>query len=549
MRLFARGVILLAAVVAGMAPVSAPAQTVGAAIEQQLKNAGVDAKDVGAIIQGSEKKAGMSLNVPLYDRVDFAIFPDARVNVQKLAAPAALILTSQFSNYIFRGKSDSFQGSFRTYEFHLGRGAHKACSMIFPQVFEHIRGVSSHEGLGAEEVAIVPRLDEFRFKWGGTWTPVMSVTLKMSVGLFAQGRQIFEKTYQVEDIKEGTGTIFPNENQEHKAISKAMITVLTQAAREIAVLPVLLAYNAPSPPPAEESISPLPAKKIDMDAIVFLAGTWEKYRENVNRLTPDERTIAKRILRLKDAWSSKDLDRQQDEINFLIQVAKKLEPVSRNDLLSEIKFHKKWTDREIEERNAMEDKLYNFAGDSTETVLDYAGLGIDLAKVGVLATGCLYSLGTTCPALALTMAEFDIASTLAEGAGAATVESFWKSGDPSKALYEGAKASFVDFTAGKIGGAAADATVGKLALRAARKNAAGAASEPLKNKIFVNTMELFRSPTEGVKALTKDANKRIATAGENMMTRGMIEDKTLKPPSRPGQAQPQLPEFESLNRL
>ncbi|HOD97359.1 MAG TPA: hypothetical protein PLT63_01155 [Syntrophales bacterium] len=549
MRLFYGMIILLVAVLTGIAPECVFSQTVGAAIEQQLKNAGVDAKDVGTIIQGSEKKAGMSFNVPLYDRVDFATFPDARLNVTKLAAPAALVLTPQFSNYIFRGKSDSFQGSFRTYEFHLGEGAHKACLMIFPQVFEHIRGVSSHQGLGAEEVAIVPRLDEFRFKWGGTWTPVMSVTMKMSVGLFAQGRQIFEKTYQVEDIKEGTSTIFPNESQEYKAISKAMITVLTQAAREIAVLPVLLAYKVPSPPPAEESITQIPAKKIDMDAIVFLAGTWEKYRENINRLTFDERVVARRILRLKDAWSSKDLDRQQDEINFLIQIAKKLEPVSRNDLLNEIKLHKKWTDQGIVERNAAEDKIYNFAGDYTETVLDYAGLGIDLAKVGVLATGCLYSLGTICPALALTMSEFDLASTLAEGVGAATAEAFWKSGDPSKAVYEAAKASLVDFTAGKIGGAAVDTVTGKLALRAAQKNAAGAASEPLKNKIFVNTMELSRSPTEGLKALAKEANKRIATAGENMITKGMTEEKTLKPPPRTGQAQPQLPGFESLNRL
>jgi len=539
-------------------PLCSSAQTVGSEMKQQLHQAGI--KNADKIVESVEKQLGTSLNVPLYDRVDFASFPDARLNVQKLKAPAVLILSPQLTNYIFKGKPNSFQGSFRTYEFHLGIGIHKASSMLFPQVFEQIRGLSGPNGLSPNEVAIVPRLEEFKFEWGGVFTPVMYVTLKISVGIFSQGKQIFHKTYGVENVKEGTSTIFPNESQEYKAISKAMLSVLKQAGQEIANLPVLLAYKEPAAPVV---VATVPANKIDIDAIIFLADTWKKYHENKDRLTLEERRIAVRILRLKDAWSENDIDKQQDEILKLVNISKNLEPVSRKELIDEIKFHKEYTDKEVTERNESEDNLYNFAGDSTETVLDYAGLGIDLAKVGVLATGCIISTGVTCPALALTMAQFDMAETVAEGVGAASEELIWKSGDVSTAVYQGTKASLIYYIAQKTGGGIADKTVGKLATKVSQETAASAVKRVKKivdvgpgltNKIYdnvyVTTMELtYRAPVAAVSAVVKDRSKSLAADVENLMTKKKATPKTIKQSAPTGKTKEKSLNFDSLNKL
>jgi len=539
-------------------PVNSLAQTVGSAMEQQLNQAGV--KNAKKYVRGAEKKMGTSLNVPLYDQVDFTSFPNAKLNVQKLKAPAVLILTPELTNYIFKGKPDSFQGSFRTYEFHLGKGIHKASSMLFPQVFEQIRGLSGPNGLSPNEVAIVPRLEEFKFKWGGAFTPVMYVSLKISVGLFSGGKQIFHKTYAVEKVKEGTSTIFPNESQEYKAISKAMLNVLQQAGQEIANLPVLLAYKEPVAPVI---VATVPVTKIDMDAIIFLADTWKKYHENKDRLTIEERLIAVRILRLKDAVAENNTDQQQDEILELIDIAKTLEPVSKRELIDEIKFNKKYTDKEVIEQNESEDNFYNFAGDHTETVLDYAGVGIDMVKVGVLATGCVMSTGVTCPALALTMAQFDMAETVAEGVGAASEEMIWKSGDLSTAVFQGTKASLINYTAGKIGAGIADKTVGKLATKVSQETAASAAKSAgkvvnvgpgLTNKIMDNvyatTMELtYRAPVAAVSAVIKDRAKHLAADTENLMTKKKATRKTITPHEFSGQTKKQSLNFDSLNQL
>ncbi len=537
------------------------AQTVGSAIQQQLENAGIDSKMAKDIVKGTGRETGIPFNLSLYDRVDFATFPDARLNVQKLKAHAALVLTPQLTGYVFRGKSDSFQGSFRTYEFHLGQGVQKACSMLFSQVFEVIRGLSGPQGISPHEVVIVPRLDEFRFKFGGVWKPMMYVTLKMGVAVFAGGKPVLEKSYSVKDIKEGTNTIFPNADQEHRAISKAMLVVLKQAAREIANHPVLLAYNKPAPSVASKEPVSL-GKKIDMDTIVFLAGTKEDYAKNYKRLTPAERTVAKKFLRLKLARANSDIDRQLDEINGLIRVASKLEPVSRNELLEEIKYFKKDTDIELIERNAFEDKIYNFAGDYTETVLDYAGAGITLVKVGFLAAGCIYSAGTLCPALVTTMASFEAADIAAEGIGAASEELIWKSGDVSESLFQGAKASLVEFGAGKLGGKLASGALGKSALKASRERAVAAAlkisragggaklARETMNRVFVDSMtKTLPTQKAALGSFIKSRCKNFAQDVENLFTQDKASGKTLNAPDFSSMIKAAPPDFDLLNKL
>lgn len=535
-----------------LCPVLSQGQTVKKELIQRLDNAGVENSD--SIVGHIESQTGTYLNVPLNDRVDFASFPDARLNLNRLKAPAALVLSPSAVNYVFQGKPDSFQGSFRSYEFHLGKGLQKSSFMIYPQVFETIRATGDIRNAGKNEVTVLPELTEFRFRWGGTFTPVMYVDMKIKVTLHYSGVSIFQKTYEVKDIKEGTGNLFPNDKQEYRAISRAFLETLGQSAQDIAGLPVLLAYK----PPGAETAPAVKMEKIDMDAILFLADTWKKYRENKSRLTLTEQKVAVRLLRLKHAQDTRDIDLQQKQIAALIKEAKKLTPVSKAELLEEIKYNKTDTDNQLIERNRKEDAFYNFAGNYTEDVLDYAGLGIDLAKVTVLAAGCLADPVVTCPALASTMSGWDMAGTVAEGFGAAIEEVAWKSGDVTEALYQGAKASLIDYTAGRLTGELSEAVTGKLAHKVSRNIAQSSArgatnemAETIRDRVYVNWMEiLYRAPSAGAASVSKDLAKRIEAGTEEMIFSTETEEKALNNTiGNRAEAQSISVDFQSLNEL
>ena len=528
---------ILLPVIIGMllvSPLPSSGETVRSGLERTLEQAGVENTD--SVVRGVQGLLGSSLDAPFHDSVDFAAFPTARLDLNKLSAPAVLVLPPSTVNFVFRGKPDSFQGSFRSYEFHLGKGIQKASHMIYPQVFQRIRAVGSMAQVGEGEIAVVPELSEFKFRWGGSFTPVIYVSLKMKVTLFADGNQVFQKTYEEKKVKEGAGSLFPHEDQEHKAISRALINALKQSAGDISASPILLAFGKSKlvKPPA------VGHEKIDMDAILFLAGTWQQYAKNKGRLTLLEKQVATRFLRLQDAWEKKDTVRQQEQVSALINHAKTLEPVSRAELLEELKYQKGYTDRQIEAENAAENRIFNFAGNQTDTVLDYAGLGIDVAKVGVLATGCVISSGATCLALSTTMAQWDMAGTIAEGIGAASEELIYKSGDVSTALFAGAKSSLIDYGAGKIGGKLAEATAGKLGTKVAKTMAKSAATAGdtvvslagrVQNDVFVRAMEIVQRPLEsGASSIFKDGTKRVEAKFEDEAKRmgAKLEDMIFK---------------------
>lgn len=533
-------------------PVQSQGQSVKKELTDRLNSSGVS--DADTVVRNTERQLGTSLDISMHDRVDFSDFPDARLNVNRLKAPAVLLLSEQTVNYVFQGKPKSFQGSFRSYEFHLGKGLQKAAHLIFPQVFERIRATGDSRNVGEGEVTIVPTLDAFQFRWGGAFTPVMYVTLKTSVILHVNGAHIFKKSYEVKDVKQGTGNLFPNEDQEYKAISRALLLALKKSADDISRLPVLVAYDQKK----EGTVFQVKTEKIDMAAILFLADTWKKYHENKSRLTPTEQRIAARLLRLKVAQDNKNTAIQQKQLLALIEEAKKLEPVSRAELIDELKFYKGYTDIQVTEQNKAEDRFFNFAGNYTGDVLDYAGLGIDLAKVAVLAAGCLADPFVTCTALATTMSGFDTAGSVAEGLGVAIEEVAYKSGDVKTALFQGAKASLIDFSVGKLTGDLSEAAVEKMAHKTSAKLAESWSKEAIpgmvekvRDTIYVNSMEIFyRAPSALAGSVSKDVAKRIEATAEEITFNQSAAEKTLSNESKKGSDGESLTiNFNSLKEL
>jgi hypothetical protein len=141
-------------------------------------------------------------------------------------------LTPDVSGYVFRGKPTTFQGSLKNYEFSLGQGLSNAAKMIYPQAFSQLRLLDQVPFQG-DSLAIVPSIEHFEFRFGGTWTPVMYATVKLNVKLLFNGRQVHQNSYEIKEVKEGTHSLFPTRKQQYRAISTALIETLKMSATEM----------------------------------------------------------------------------------------------------------------------------------------------------------------------------------------------------------------------------------------------------------------------------------------------------------------------------
>ncbi|MGB0722766.1 MAG: hypothetical protein ACPGU7_10275 [Gammaproteobacteria bacterium] len=528
-------------------------------IEKPLLDNGVDSGKARRISGAVEQAIGASLSGPLHDRVDFSRFPNARISVSPLDTPAALLLDPGTAAYVFTGKPTTFQGSFRSYEFHLGQGLHQASALIFGQMFPRLRGITSPREVTTGELLIVPRLDDFSFGWGGSFSPVMVVDLATSVSISRDGVVLYQGSFPVAAVKEDGKSVFPTADQEHRAISTALITSLKQAAAPVSAMRAQLlpstgravagkapTTGAPHTGPADE---PPRQRTLDMDAVYFLADTWAKYDINKGRLSRTERQVAMRILRLKDAQDALDEDSQANELAALRKIARDrgLQAASRADLVEEIRRHHGYRDDLVITDNASADSIYNFAGDRTDDVLKYAGLGIDLAKAGVVAVGCVGSAGTLCPALVGTMASFSAVNTAAEGLGAASAK-YFDGGSAGEVVFEGAKAVVIDLATGKTGemGGELLSSAAHQYARSTTKALTGDLPENLikrgNSAVYVGVMEdTYKVAAGGISAyegFTKQLTKDVIEAGEKQLTATKAANKTI--PSRPGLGMPDI---------
>ncbi|MGB0712072.1 MAG: hypothetical protein ACPGUC_00795 [Gammaproteobacteria bacterium] len=534
-------------------------------IEKPLLDTGVDAGKARQISGAVEQAIGASLSGPLHDRVDFSRFPNARISVSPLDTPAALLLVPETAAYVFTGKPTTFQGSFRSYEFHLGQGLHQASALIFGQMFPRLRGIGSRSELTAGELLIVPRLDDFSFGWGGSFSPVMVVDLATSISISRDGALLYQGAFPVSGVKEEGQSVFPNADQEHRAISTALIQSLKKAITPLAgqraqLLPDTHAPRAASAvlPAASRpgtASEPVPQRTLDMDAVYFLADSWEKYDANKGRLSRTERQVAMRILRLRDAQNSLNEDVQANELAALRKIAqdKGLRPSSRDDLVAEIRRHHGYRDAQVIADNASADRFYNFAGDRTDDVLKYAGLGIDLTKAGVVAVGCLGSAGTLCPALVGTMASFSAVNTAAEGLGAASAK-YFDGGSAGEVMFEGAKAVVIDVAAGKAGELGGE-LLSSAAHQYARSTTKALTKDLPENLIkrgnsavYVGVMEdTYKVAAGGIsayEAFTKQLTKDVIEAGEKQLTSTKSNQKAV-----PAGTGPDLPTMMGLPEI
>lgn len=229
-------VVLLIVLVLGLRAFCAFAepQSAGEAIGDQLRQKGLGGKEIDRVKKGLSESLGPGfVDLPLRDLVKFKDRPEVKMTVQPIHVPAALFLTPERRNYVFKGKADSFQGSFRTAIIPLGEGIKNAGYAIFSQVFPGLQIVKSMDSAVEDGIYIEPEIVEYKFRYAGLVVPEIKVSAKLRVTAFKGNQQFITNVYEVKDIKESARGLLPTEDQHSRAASMALIELFKQSALEI----------------------------------------------------------------------------------------------------------------------------------------------------------------------------------------------------------------------------------------------------------------------------------------------------------------------------
>ena len=545
-----------------MPVLSQAGQTAGDLLKDQLDEKGIN--NSNQVIKSVDNAAGGSFSaIPLYDRIDFSSMPYAKIDAGKISYPACLVLTPEAVNYVFKGKPESFQGSFRKYEFHIGEGLKKAAEMIYPQVFEKITEASSLSGAGPDSIAIVPETVEFSFRMGGMVRPSLIASIKIRVGMYHGGLKYFEKIYEVNDVKKSSYTIFPSKKQEHKAISKAIIDTLKLNAEELGGIPELLALINESSGQRIASVPAIPKSGTteagaqwveDREKHDFSESTEQWIRDNQHQINRAGNQSTREILKKEVAAVQVPVTKETPEVTEIVEEPAEPEPeesyymplpdasvfvpteldkkrwAARKAQIDLARAEREKEDKKIEKEDRearqrineeysrrLNDNNWIYNNWVSETIIDHGENIIVGGKVLIVAAACVGPQGAaTCAPVTSAMVSYGRFDSLAAGIGEGTAE-YQRSGDFTKAVTKGAITGAIDQATGWAGGKMTKGIGGKvLEENKAYKNRV---SEMVRETAFEKTKNQTGRFIDG--ALDTRIKSHIYKANKNVVRDGL----------------------------
>jgi hypothetical protein len=109
---------------------------------------------------------------------------------KKLPLEAALLITEETRNYIFKGKPDTFAGSGFSYEIALGEALEKASIGIFSQIFDKITLVRTREEAKKYKIFIEPKVEDYHFRFAASFLTVDTVYSKIRIQARVASRDV-----------------------------------------------------------------------------------------------------------------------------------------------------------------------------------------------------------------------------------------------------------------------------------------------------------------------------------------------------------------------
>jgi hypothetical protein len=180
-------------------------------------------------------------NVPL--NTDVERLPVYR----KFPVQAALLISEEDKNYVYKGKPASSLLSNIVHVFPLGDALEKDSVLIFSLIFRHVQIVRTPAEAQNFKIVIAPKIEDFNFRYdeandyylrpmGDTRYIVPTAAIKVKVTLYSEGTEFWRKSVkspeQQKPIPYNAG--FANEEEMGEVVSQALNYALGRIAEEIA---------------------------------------------------------------------------------------------------------------------------------------------------------------------------------------------------------------------------------------------------------------------------------------------------------------------------
>ncbi len=149
---------------------------------------------------------------------------------EKLPVNAALLITEDTRNYVFKGNPESLAMSARPHEFPLGKALEQASIKIFPQIFQKVELVRTPSEAGQYKVVIEPEIEDFHFHYDN-FGFIASSRIKVHVTLVSKGTKIWEESLESPEQKKGP--YLQPEQGIGEAASDALVYTLKKIGKEI----------------------------------------------------------------------------------------------------------------------------------------------------------------------------------------------------------------------------------------------------------------------------------------------------------------------------
>jgi hypothetical protein len=157
---------------------------------------------------------------------------------QIIPVEAALLITEETRNYVFRGHPESFTASARPHEFRLGEALEKASIDTFSQVFQKVALVRTYQEAKDYKIIIEPQIGDFHFRYDQLRYAGFAVAalskMKVKVTLYSGETKVWEKTVESPEQKRGPWLInFNYQKEVGQSASDALVFTLKEIAVEI----------------------------------------------------------------------------------------------------------------------------------------------------------------------------------------------------------------------------------------------------------------------------------------------------------------------------
>jgi hypothetical protein len=165
---------------------------------------------------------------------------------RKFPVQAALLISEEDKNYVYKGTPASSLLSNIVHVFPLGDALEKDSVQIFSQIFRHVQIVRTPAEAQNFKIVIAPKIEDFNFRYdeakdyylrmGDTRYIVPTAAIKVKITLYSEGTQIWGKSVkspeQQKPIPYNAG--FANEKEMGEVVSQALNYALGRIAEEIA---------------------------------------------------------------------------------------------------------------------------------------------------------------------------------------------------------------------------------------------------------------------------------------------------------------------------